>query len=500
MTNLSVITLRYLAVGCVGFLICIGIAIWKWPEPVLHDEFSYLFAAKTFEQGRLANETHPFWRHFETLHILHKPSYVSKFPPVQGAFICIGYKLGDPVYGVWLSFVLSGLALFWMLSVCFDYREAFVGALIYYSNGVIALLWGATFWGGAPSMFGAALLYGAALRLGRGEQWREMHWWLFVVGMATLALSRPYEGFIAVCCAFQYIVFRRGMGSLYRHKWSIPIGIGVVVMLWGAYNYKTTGKVYRSPYMEHLAQYAMVPPLLFLPEIRDNKPSSHVELRRFQKELEAPLYYVRNTAERLIKASWAKCGGYWMAFVGFGYAIPLLCGTLFCSQIMAGRWAMVTLAIGLIATLSVTYMQFHYASVFLPLIILFIVHGWIILHKRLRFGAVVTVVIAAFCLGEKGVRGFDEWKRFSDLGVKGREEIVESLESNGGKHLVFVRYPKKYHNLHAEWVYNDPDIDRSTIVWAREINAESDAELRRYYEGRKIWILNVAPLKLSPFQ
>jgi hypothetical protein len=69
-----------------------------------------------------------------------------------------------------------------------------------------------------------------------------------------------------------------------------------------------------------------------------------------------------------------------------------------------------------------------------------------------------------------------------------RANILHHLEQLPGQQLVIVRYGEQ-HNLDAEWVYNEADIDRAKVVWARDMGADNNQELLQYFRGRKVWLV-----------
>jgi hypothetical protein len=496
-----VIRRRALLIVAVALLpVVIRLLVLPWfpvPAPRVPDEFSHLLVADTLGSGRLANVTHPLWRHFEAAYVLHTPTYASIYPIGQGAVLAAGTLItGHPWGGVLLSIALMSGAVVWMLYGCVPAGWAILGGLISALHFGLAPQWVGSYWGGGFCAFGGALLFGALVRLRSGPS--QALGIIAGLGWSIVWLIRPFESLPLF--AFEWLVLTAFVIAQRRRwrNWLAPLVLlaSVQVLAGGVtllHNQAVTKSALTLPYRYN--QHIYGTPQSFFWQEPIAAPDVHVA------ELVSLFEWQRNQKEDLdehpIRQFTRNVRDFASFYVTWWYALPAVMVLLVITEIPVIIGTSL-IACAVVAGSLYPFFLPHYVAAYTCVV------GFLITRGLMRLSTVSIGRIPAgrFLAGLLIVGGVCSGEPFQTVATASatastnveppplREQLRQRLVALGGRHVVFVRYDPG-HSFHDEWIYNPATIDDAPIVWCRAMGEAEDAEVVRYYGDRTVWLAAV---------
>jgi hypothetical protein len=277
----------------------------------------------------------------------------------------------------------------------------------------------------------------------------------------------------------------------------VPVLLAAGIWL-GVYNKAVTGNPLRMPYMVYEQTYGSSPLFLWqklqpMPEFR------HKQLELFAK-WGRDYFESQQTVQGFFRVLFLgkargclyQWSGYWLLL------LPLVFALGACRKRVELKVAFAVAASFFLVETMATWMLPHYLAAAFGLFVFLCVAGLQEMSRMkwlrrfppgnglLPVGLFIVICVSAGV----SIKILSFARRHSpDKWHMNKVAMVDRLRKIPGEDLVIVSYEKDA-NPHQEWVYNEADIDHSSVVFARSM--ADNSELLNYFKNRVVWHLTIS--------
>lgn len=514
-------------VGLISWSVSVGIASMRVDAvrfgdlpSAYHDEYSYLFQARTFLAGRLwfpGDRRIP--ELFDQMHVLNVDlpgvggRFASRYFPGVGAWLAPFVAIGKPHWGQWLAGALTCVFVFWTGRELAADGVGFVAGLLTAVSPGMGLFSNLLLSHHATCL-GLSLFCFAFIRLMRTNRRTDGLW--AGMGLCFAMLCRPLTA-AAVGLPFGIWLFwwlARGSGKTtadtlpVRHRLTVVAAVGTPVLAgllaMGWYDKSVTGSVWTTPYQLYTDLYTPRHVYGFNNVQRGERRLGPHVLENYDRWAEnlTPRLAVRNERNRLIASSQWTLG-----------IVPLLMGGIVFLVLLPGqppRWRLITAAVLLLHLAYVPYwfdgiMHWHYVFESGPLLLLMFAgaSGWLVTGWRRRGRRLMplwwgTVVVAAMVTDYTACdsvwpisrlrAGVDE-VAFSRLKYAAFRKQVDRYVTERPALVVIDPDPT---DRHIDYVVNRPDLNADILYGRMPRDTRELARIPRLFPRRTCYIYHVA--------
>lgn len=492
--------------------------------PAYHDEYSYLFQAETFLDGRTSFPSHPDAPElFNQVHVLNEGKMASRYFPGTGLWLAPFLAWGHPYWGYWMAGAITTFFFFW------SGRELGGNGVGLLAGLIIALSPGMAIFSNLllahhPTLVGLSLFLWSFLRMQRTRSFLDA--FVAGIGLTFAMLCRPMTaaGFalpFGIWLAVQIVRWlslrlkKSESAPPVRQVWlpvaglAIPLAAGLISLF--MYNQSITGSGWTMPYQLYTDLYTPRHVYGFNNVIRGEQKLGPKVLENYDKWAEnlTPALAVQNVQNRFLASLQWTLG-----------IIPLgLAGLIFLLTEWKrwSRWWLVFASIISLHVVHIPYwydgiMHWHYVFETGPLWALIFARAtqtlfrlWQQINRPLMSVLWLTMILAALLTNLTILPPL--W------GVSKLETVVNNVAFSRIKHYQFqqmlehhpqINHPALLlvahdpHDRHIDYVINPPDLDQQEILTGRYLpDLYPPARLQQIFPKRTLYLFDAEQNRLS---